>query len=119
MLTTKLIVRVLDRKDRLLGWTEIAAEARGDGQLWAKGQGLVGIEAEGTPEWLSVHWADVNVEERHQFHYDKVAVGEVLTLQWPHAIFTVGLMPSSLPPVTVRAPITVAMPAGALGAVAN
>lgn len=120
MLTTKLVVRVMDADLRLLAWTEVQGEARGDGALWVKAPTLAGVEAAGVPAWLSVHWADVNVEARSRFDHRAVSVGEVLTLAWPSApILTVGPMPEALPPVTVRAPIRVAMPVGALGAVAG
>ncbi len=116
-MTTRIIVRVLDAVGLLLGWTEQLAEARGDGALWAlTGSSLVPVELAGTPAQLSVHWADVNVEQRAPWSMVPVAVGQVITIDWHGPIFVVGAMPGALPPVTVRAPVRIDVPVGALGA---
>ena len=121
MLTTKLIVRVLDDDGALLAWTEVMAEARGDGCLWPKAQTFTAcVEQSGTPASLSVHWADVNIEVRTPLAAGTLVAGAPVTLSFHgQPAMIVGQMPGALPPVTVRAPISISMPVGALGAVAR
>jgi len=112
-MTTKLVVRVLDAAGALLAWAEVWAEARGDGRLWADGTYPALVEQDGTPAWLSIHWADVNVEVR--LPYDKPAVhaGETIALSWaPSHVLYVGEAAGGLPPVTVRSAVTVGVPVG-------
>ena len=119
MLTTKMVVRILDEKDRLLGWTEVMAEARGDGCLWATGSAVVVIEVSGTPIVQSIHWADVNVETRTPVISGPRVIGDVMTLSWPKAMMCIGAAAGGLPPVTVRSRVSIGVPAGILGAQAT
>ena len=66
MLVTKLVIRVLNASGELMGWTEVQAEARGDGCLWTQTSPVsVLIEKAGLPMFQSIHWCDINVELRH------------------------------------------------------
>lgn len=119
MLTTKLVVRVLDAGGELLGWTEVLAQIRGDGCLWAPSPlSAVTITSDGTPHEVSVHWADVNVETRSPAPPPPRAMraGDVLRLEWPGPIMRIGPMPVALPPVTVGRSVAVGVPTGAVGA---
>ncbi len=118
-MTTKVVVRLLTADQVLLGWTEVQALARGDGQLWCQAPVVVGIEAAGALAWLSVHWADVNVETRTVCDGRAVAPGQIITV-FPQAgpILLVGPMPGYLPPVTVHGPVSLAVPLGQIGAIA-
>ncbi len=117
-MTTKVVVRLLTADQILLGWAEVQALARGDGQLWCQAPVLVGIEAAGALTWLSVHWADVNVETRTACDGRAVHPGQIVTV-FPHAspILCVGPMPGYLPPVTVHGPVALAVPLGQMGAI--
>jgi hypothetical protein len=120
MLTTKLVVRILDADAQLLGWTEVAGEARGDGCLWSSRSYHVGVERAGQPASVSVHWADVNVEARTPITHAAVVVGEVITLPWANTpVMTIGPMPGPLPPVTVRGAVSIGVPVGQLGSAAQ
>lgn len=116
MLTTKLVVRVLDAGGDLLAWTEVLGEARGDGRLWASRSYSAPVERAGVPAVLSVQWADVNVEARTPLALAAVAPGDVIPLQWAEQpIMTIGQMPGPLPPVTMRAAVAIGVPVGAVG----
>lgn len=113
MLTTKVVVRVLDVEGRLLGWAPVQAEARGDGCLWAPSETVVPFEANGRATVLSLHLADFHIE--HRMAIDVPAqIGSGVTLAQP--LIKLGDPPTSLPPVTVRAAPVIAMPVGRLGA---
>lgn len=112
----KLVVRLLAADGRLLGWAEVAAVARGDGQLHAAEPVLIAPDEKGIATVLSVHWADVNVEARQALNPPTV-LDRMVTVFQAGPIFRVGEMPTELPPVTVRTPAVVGVPVGALGAV--
>ncbi len=115
MLVTKLVIRILDAQDQLLGWAEAQGEARGDGKLWVSGPTLVGIERDGETAYLSVHWCDVNVEIRSVIERTLVQPGKIFRLpgEWP--AITCGPAAGGLPPVTVRSPVSIDVPLGAMG----
>ena len=117
-MTTKLVIRLLDSANQLLGWTEHQAKARGDGKLRAQGQVRLVIEQAGSPQTLSVHWADLNVEVRTDVTaWLSVIVGQVLTVaEHDGPLITAGAMPGPLPAVTVRQAVSVNVPVGQMGA---
>jgi hypothetical protein len=117
--TTKLVLRVLSAAGELLGWTEVQAEARGDGALWARTPPLVPIDDPGTPAVLSIHWADVNVELRVPYESGPVTPGMVLEIPNTTPLVKVGSPPVSLPPVTLRARIAVSVPVASVGALSQ
>ncbi len=114
---TKLVLRLLDAFDRLLGWTEVRALAKGDGALWATHPVTIWIERDGFPSVLSIHWADVNVETRVPCAHDALGVGSTLNLPAYDSgpVLKVGEMPTRLAPVTVRATVAVGVPVGGVG----
>lgn len=113
MLTTKVVVRVMDDADTLLGSAVVQAEARGDGCLWAPSQTLIPFEAHGRATVLSFHLADVHIEQRIAIDVEAVP-GRALTLAAP--LVKLGDPPTHvLPPITVGAQV-VALPVGVLGA---
>ncbi len=117
MLTTRLIIRVIDADELLLAWTDIEAEARGDGRLWSTISPLLLVERAGTPHTLSVHWPDVHVEARTPLTLEAVTIGSTITLPWENTpVLIVGPVPGPLPPVTVRGSIQIGVPVGSLGA---
>lgn len=117
MLTTKVVVRVLSADGELLGWTQVQAEARGDGCLWAPSTTVVPFEATGRAATLSLHLADFHIESRMAIDVE-ARIGSGVTLAQP--LLKLGDTPGYLPPVTVRsAPVTIAMPVGVLGAVSR
>jgi hypothetical protein len=113
MLTTKVVVRVMDVEHRLLGWTQVQAEARGDGCLWCPGETVVRFTEAGHASILSVHLADLHIEYRAELDV-RAAVGGGVTL--PSPLVRLGTPPAYLPPVTVGEPIAVAVPVGVMNA---
>jgi hypothetical protein len=119
MLTTKLVIRLLDAANAVIGWTEHSAIVRGDGTLRAAAPVSCLIDAPGWVETISIHWADVNVETRVAPPGGPIAVrvGDSVTLYEKHAaLLTIGTPPANLPPVVLRQTVAVAVPMAALGA---
>lgn len=114
-MTTKIVCRVLDAENNLLGWTLVWAVARGDGQLWSDGPVTIPIERAGDAVTLSLHWCDVHTETRVPLQV-AVQAGQPLTV-YPEAtpIITVGMVPGPLPAVTVGS-VAIAVPVGQMGA---
>ena len=118
-MNTKIVVRLLGLGNKLLGWAECVGHARGDGKIWIDDPTTVMIEEAGETRFLSVHWCDVNVEVRNPVEVQKVTPGMFITLpgNWP--AITCGPAAGGLPPVTVRSPIKVGVPVGAIGGRGN
>lgn len=117
MLTTKLVIRLLDADGVLLGWAEALGEARGDGIITVAAPTLIAVEEIGRPCAVSVHWCDVNVEIRQPIEHPQVVFpGQAFTIPAEWAAIVCGKMPSGLPPVTVRSPVRIEMLPGAIGA---
>jgi hypothetical protein len=113
-MTTKIVCRLLDANNALLGWTVVMAEARGDGHLWTSGPVVVQPSRAGTVVMLSLHWADVNVESRIPMLLSVRAGQGVVIYQTMTPFIKVGNMPGPLPPVTVGS-VSIGIPAGGLG----
>jgi hypothetical protein len=116
-MTTKIVVRLLDADNELLGWAEHAAHARGDGKLWSQAPVTIMVERDGVPVCVSLHWADLNVESRIPCPSVRVSVGQTVTIfaaQVP--MLTLGEPPKGLPAVTVGS-VVVGVPTGGLGVV--
>lgn len=112
----KLVLRLLDASGRLLGWTAVEPAMKGDACLRAKGPiGLV-PDKSGRAVVVSIHWTDVNVETRVPCELETHA-GTGLIL-YPHdaVLMQCGDRPGALPPVTIRGPLNIAVPVGAMGA---
>ena len=116
-MTAKIVCRMLDAENRLLGWTEHHAAVRGDGRLRAEGPVAIEVEANGAPLSISMHWADVNVEARVPCAVPFVKKGDTVTI-FPHgaAMIVLGEPPVGLPAVTVGRPVAIGFPVGQMGA---
>ena len=119
MLETKLVIRILDRQEQLLGWAEVVGEARGDGKIWIKDPTHILIEQDGVTGFHSIHWCDVNVEIRTLVEPRKVKLGDVLVIDGEHEAINCGPAAGGLPPVTVRTPVTIGIPVGSLNGRGN
>lgn len=117
MTRTKLVIRLFDPEQRMLGWVTHDAAVRGDGTLRSSASVVVPIDLSGTLAAVSVHWCDVNVETRTPCPAKTVRSGQLLTV-FPADVplLVVGPQAGGLPPVTVRQAVTIGVPAGALGA---
>ncbi len=117
MLKTKIVVRIIGSQGELLGWGEALAGARGDGKLWIDEPMAIFIEQPGVPAFLSRHWCDLNVEVRSAMDVlMPVTAGQVWKTPANWEVITVGPAAGGLPPVTVRGPVSIAVPVGALAA---
>lgn len=117
---TKLVLRLLNAAGDLLAWTQVEAKVPGDGGLWAPGPTITFEPAEQTSEAasLSTHWCMVNVEVRVPLAQAiPVTAGQRVVIQPSGALVSVGPAAGGLPPVTVRAPVTVGVPMGVLASV--
>jgi len=116
-MTTKIVLRLLDAENQLLGWSEHFAVARGDGKLWSQGTVTITAERAGDPVCVSLHWADVNVETRIPCPPAHVSAGRTIAIFAPHTpMVTLGIPPTNLPPVTVGS-VAIGIEAGRLGVV--
>lgn len=124
-MTAKFIVRLLSAAGELLAWAEVVAEARPQGRprstpFVALAHTSFGIEANGIATQLAVHWADLDVARLTPLMEPvPVQVGQVFTFAWWEPVWMVegSKVDVPLPPVTVRAPVKVAVPVGDLNAV--
>jgi hypothetical protein len=115
----KLHLRVIDAAEGLLGWAEVFAYAKGDGQLWVRDAVVVVPDVSGVAATLSVQWVDLNVEARSAMAPTAVAAGVPL-VAWPAGpIFRVGPQAGGLPPVTVKTSVALAVPVGSLAGVGS
>lgn len=112
-MTTKLVLRLLTATRQLLGWTETQGEARGDGCLHVP-EVTLRVELAGVPAELSIHWCELNIEARSPIAMGFVGVGQRVRLRTPPMV--IGPPAHDLPPVTVRQPIRLEVPAGTLRA---
>ena len=114
---TKLVIRVLDAEDHLLGWVEHRCRVRGDGCLRADYPVRVVMDCAGVAAVVSVHWADVHVESRVPCDpVITVRPGDTLTLFPDDApVIVVGPIPGFLPQVTTKSSVAVNFPVGILG----
>ena len=115
----KLVIRLLDGNGDLLGWCEHQAAVKGDGCLRANRAVGLTVDVAGRPAWVSVHWADVNVETRVPYPLNAKWVGSGQTLLlYPggSVLMECGSMPANLPPVTMKSPARVFPLTGGIGA---
>lgn len=116
-MTTKTIVRILDDAGSMLGWQEVWASIPGDGTLRSDAPVEIRIDAGGRPRFISIHWADMNVETRAPMEeMAEVHPGQVV--KFPAGILmVVGNPPSeALPPVIERGHVKVGVPVGSMSA---
>lgn len=117
---TKLVCRLLDAEDRLLGWCWHIAAMRGDGCLRSTLPVWLDVDAAGEPKTLSVHWADMNVEVRVPWPNTVRAVtpGQALVIFEANTpMLRAGDPPlKRLPPVSTKQAVDVSVPVGQFGA---
>lgn len=120
-MVARFIVRLLDAEHALLAWAEVLAEAKpqergGSCPFWPTGPTQFVIEQAGTAAKVAIHWADLDVARiQDVLEPTPVSVGQVLTFGWMEPVWLVpGMRDVPLPAVTVRAPITLCVPTGAL-----
>jgi hypothetical protein len=120
-MTTKLVLRLFDAENRLLGDTVVYALVRGDGCLRAPGPVAIQCDAAGVPACVSIHWADYHTETRVPMPpLPLMGVGAVVPLYAANdPLVQVGTVPGPLPPVTMRQPVAVGIPKAMLGSVGN
>ncbi len=121
MMNTKIVCRLLDAGNRLLGWTEHYAAVRGDGCLRADGPVVIPVDVSGVPVTVSLHWADVNVETRaplkeYAGSVDARVGDHVHCYRHDDIMITLGPVPVGLHQVTVGRPVAIGVPVGQMGA---
>ena len=123
-MTARFIVRLLDADGVLLSWAEVQATARpqrtaGSCPFFASSTTQFVIEQAGTATRLSIHWADLDVARvQNLMEPVAVSVGQVCNFAWIEPVWLVpGMREVPLPAVTVRAPVDVRVPVGALSAI--
>jgi hypothetical protein len=124
----RFIVRLLTAEGDLLSWTEVQAQAKPQGRprstpFHAIGPSMFVIERDGLASQISVHWCDLDVARLFALQTPTpVSVGQVLRYDWvtmPVWMVEGSKVDVPLPPVTVRAKVTIAPPTGNLSAVAQ
>jgi hypothetical protein len=127
-MTQRFIVRLLTAEGDLLSWTEVQAQAKPQGRprstpFHAMGPSMFVIERDGLAAQISVHWCDLDVARIFALQTPTaVSIGQVLRYDWftmPVWMVEGSKVDVPLPPVTVRAKVTIAPPTGNLSAVAQ
>ena len=125
-MTEKFVVRVMDAENALLAWTTVYAESRPQGSrrscpFWAVGRTQFVIERDGLASQVLVHWCDLDLARAQAIEPTPVQVGQVFDYAWIGPVWLVPAMEKDLvlPPVTERAPVTLAVPTGSLNAVSQ
>jgi hypothetical protein len=122
----KFVARLLDEAGTLLAWAQVYATAKPQARpaascpIMAPGNTTFVIEQDGLAERISIHWCDLDVA-RVQNLLEPVPVQalQVFTFAWIEPVWLVaGSRDVPLPSVTVRAPVAIGVPAGALAAAA-
>jgi len=116
-MTTTLVYRLMSDDGTLLGWVSGAVHARGDGSLYAVGDVVIPVDVPGLPSSVIVHWPDVNIHTTVSMPLGTPALsaGYTVTVHADGAkVLTLGEASGGLPPVTVRNPVRVDVPAGGM-----
>lgn len=119
----KFVVRLLDAEGQLLAWTTVWAEPKpqargGSCPFFATEPTTFVAERSGRAVETTIHWCDLDVARR-QALAEPVAIeaGQVLRFAWLEPVWLVpGMRDVPLPAVTVREPVSVAVPVGSLTA---
>lgn len=102
------IVMLLDAQERVLGWTKLPAETRGDGCLWAKHHFVFEADTNGTGVELAMHEPDLHVWTFCALPSPvPVEAGKVTTIRLERPLLQFGSSTRPLPPVTVRTNVTI------------
>lgn len=113
ILSTKLVIRLLDAQNQLLGWCAHDARSLGDGRLRADGPVHLVMRASGVVTTASIHWADINTVTVIPLAKEKgVTAGDGYQLfQDGDEMVRIGEPPESrLPPVTIGQDVTIGIP---------
>ena len=118
---TKIVCRLLDAADEMLGWAEVQAITRGDGLLRApRNPVVVPIDVTGVTACVSLHWCDLNVEVRIPIASTPVTVGAMFLIFEAYAeMIRVGTPPTRLAVTSTRQHMEIHVPVGGLGAWSN
>lgn len=115
----------MDDADRLLAWTELQAESKPQGSrrscpFWPLGPTQFVIEQAGVASKIAVHWCELDLARVQAVDPPMaVQVGQLTVYAWIAPVWLVPAMEKDvvLPPVTVRRPVTIRPPTGALAGV--
>lgn len=121
-MTQKFVVRLLDAENQLLGWAEVSASARPQGQrrscpFWADRPTQFVIDQDGIAAQITIHWCDLDLARSSPpLEPTAVKAGQVFTLNWIEPVWLVPAPEKDvpLPAVTVRQSVTLTPPAGQL-----
>lgn len=123
-MTARFIVRLLDDAGALLSWAEVHATAQPQERgascpFFAPAPTLFVIEQGGIATRVSIHWPDLDVARvQNLLEPLAVAAGQTCSFAWIEPVWLVpGMRDVPLPGVTVRAPVSVAVPAGSIFAI--
>lgn len=118
----RFVVRLLEAAGELLAWADVPAVASPQQQaascpFWPTIPTAFHIERDGTVTQMSVQWADLGVARIAALAPVAVQAGQVFHFTWIEPVWLVpGMRDVPLPSVTVRAPVQIAVPVGAMGA---
>jgi hypothetical protein len=126
MAREKFVVRLLDAEANLLAWAEVAADPKPQRRMascpyWPVTATQFVVERSGMATEITVHWCDLDVARRANLGAaTEVVEGQVFTFTWLEPIWLVpGMRDVPLPGVTVRGPVVVGVPVGALWSVSS
>lgn len=118
----KFVVRLLDDAANLLGWAEVFASARPQGQrrscpFFSDQPTQFVIEQDGVASQITIHWCDLDLARSSPpLEPTPVQVGQVFTFTWIEPVWLVPAPEKDvpLPAVTMRQSVTLAPPTGSL-----
>jgi hypothetical protein len=118
----KFVVRLLDAAGTLLAWAQVYATAKPQARpsascpFVAMGNTQFVIEQDGLANQISVHWCDLDLARVTPLMEPvPVKALQVFTFAWIEPVWLVsGMKDVPLPQVTVRAPVKIGVPTGAL-----
>ncbi len=112
----KVVIRLMADGGQMLGWAEAQGHARGDGKIWVESDVLVAIIEDGYWDYISAHWADVNIEVRNRVPEGPIELikGSVIPIKAPWPVFSLGEPAGGLPPVVVTSNVKITVPTGSM-----
>lgn len=123
-MTARFIVRLLDAAGELLAWAEVHATARPQGRprstpFFQDAPTWFVIERDGLASQVTIHWPDLDVVRvGPEMVAVPVLAGQRFEFTWLGPVWMVegSQVDVPMPAVTVRAPVKVDVPLGAMGA---
>lgn len=120
----RFIVRLLDASHELLAWATVEADAKPQERgascpFFAPMPTRFVIERAGEAALITVHWPDLDVARQQAIlEAVPVEIGQIFNFSWMEPVWLVaGMRNVPLPAVTVREPIVINVPTGAMGMV--